>query len=467
VTTLAKQLDFPCDALRVARRLADREGLVVLRSDARGALAPGDARFSFVACDPVATSHAWVPEIGERDARGWGGFAAAPRWIGVVPYEAGRDQERAAWTRRPDDRAPPSLARPTWLRYDAVVRVDHASGAVVVEGDDANAIARVEALLRRDTEPPRAFAVEPSDDVEPDAAHVERVREVLRLIARGDVYQVNLARRIPFAFRGDALTAFESIVTRTAAPYGFFADLGDVTVCAASPELALEVRGDRLRTCPIKGTRPRGDDAAADATLARELDADPKERAELTMTIDLHRNDLGRVARSGSVRVLGAPRVVAGRTVWSRVAEVVARRAEGVTDEAIVRAMIPCGSVTGAPKIRAMEIIATLEPYRRGLYTGAFGYVARDGAIVLAMAIRTLEIAGDRAHYWSGGGIVADSDPERELDETRWKAAHLFEHAPKLGRRDPPALTGEKQIDHDEPERPSPIDHHSGPREAR
>lgn len=439
--TVVKELGVRCDALDVAGKLADRAGLTVLRSDARGALRPGDARFSFVACDPVASSSEWVPDVGAREAVGWGGAAAAPRWVGVVPYEAGRDQERATWTRRPDDRASPAIARPTWQKYDAVVRIDHASGVVVVEGDDRAAVARLERLLRRDHVPSRGFAFDPSSDVEAGAAHVARVREVLRLIAKGDVYQVNLARRIPFAFRGDALEAWKSIVSAAPAPYGFFADLGDVTVCASSPELALEVRGDRLRTCPIKGTRPRGDDAAPDARLAHELDRDPKERAELTMAIDLHRNDLGRVARAGTVRVLGDPRVVAGRTVWSRVAEIVALRADGVTDEAIVRAMIPCGSVTGAPKIRAMEIIATLEPHRRGLYTGAFGYVARDGAIVLAMAIRTLEIVGDRATYWSGGGIVADSIPERELDETNWKAAHLYT-SPKLGRSHAPALTG-------------------------
>jgi anthranilate/para-aminobenzoate synthase component I len=416
------------DVTRVARALAHHGGLAVLRSDARGALSPADARFSFVASGPVATSDEWVPDAGER-ARGWAGYAAAPRWIGVVPYEAGRGEERAAWTRRPDDRAPPPIARPTWRRYDAVVRIDHATGVVAIEADDAAAAARVLADLRaeRAHEAPQSptFAMHPSPDVEPDIAHVERVREVLRLIARGDVYQVNIARLIPFVFQGDRLAAFESIVSAAPAPYGFFAELGDVTVCASSPELALEVRGDRLRTCPIKGTRPRGSDAALDASHARELDADPKERAELTMAIDLHRNDLGRVARPGSVRVLGAPRVLAGRTVWSRVAEVVARRAEGVKDDAIVRAMIPCGSVTGAPKIRAMEIIASLEPHRRGLYTGAFGYVARDGAIVLAMAIRTLEIVGDRASYWSGGGIVEGSVPERELEETRWKASHV------------------------------------------
>src|SRR5262249_26015563 len=139
-----------------------------------------------------------------------------------------------------------------------------------------------------------------------------------------------------------------------------------------------------------------------------------------------HRNDLGRVSVPGSVRVVGAPRLLQGRTVWSRAAEIVSRRAPGATLVDVACALLPCGSVTGAPKVRAMEIIAELEPWRRGLYTGAFGYVGRDGALVLAMAIRTLQLAGEEAQYFTGGGIVADSDPAREVEETRWKAAQVY-----------------------------------------
>jgi anthranilate/para-aminobenzoate synthase component I len=427
-----KELSGPWDVRTAAQRLAHRPGLVVLASDARGALRPGDARASFVACDPEGASDALVPPAGPP-TRGWNGAPAAPRWVGAVPYEALRGIERAAWT-GVDARPPAEVPRPVWRRYDAVLRIDHASGRAAIEADDLLAAHRLERALSR---PAReggpasvrdvGFELAPRGEGEPKEAHVERVREALRLIAQGDIYQVNLARCIPFAFRGEPLGLFLALLARAPAPYALFADLGDLAVCASSPELALEIRGDAVRTAPIKGTRPRGVDAAADARLARELDADPKERAELTMAIDLHRNDLGRVARTGSVRVLGDPRVVASPTVWSRVAEVVARRAPGATDESILRAMLPCGSVTGAPKVRAMEIIARLEPHRRGLYTGAFGYVARDGAVVLAMAIRTLEVFGrERAQYFAGGGIVEGSDPLREYEETRWKASQLL-----------------------------------------
>ncbi len=409
----------PADPLWVARALRGRPGLAALVSRPAGAPRPGDARYSFVAADPQEASSSLVPPgTGRGDA---------PGWIGAIPYEALRALERPAWTRAPDLRPAPMLSEPAWRRYGAVVRIDHATGVVDVVGDDR---ARVERLARHlATAPapaPRPFSLELRSPEEPEARHVERVREALRLIAAGDLYEVNLARRIPVVFQGDALELFASLLEAAPAPWGFFQDLGEVLVIAASPELALSVRGDTLRTSPIKGTRPRGRDAGEDARLARELDADAKERAELTMAVDVHRSDLGRVAVPGSVRVLGEPRVLPGRTVWSRVAEVVAVRRPEASLEDVARAVLPCGSVTGAPKVRAMEVIARLESARRGLYTGCFGHAGAPD-LELAMAIRTLQLraATGEGDYFAGGGIVADSDPARELEETRWKALQL------------------------------------------
>ena len=426
--SVVREVLSPCGSSveALARALRGAPGLVVLRSDPRGAIRPGDAAASFLACDPVEESEAWVPaELAV--APGWNGRAAGPRWVGLVPYEATRALERPAWTRSPDHRPAPVFARPVWRRYDAIVRIDHASGRVAIEADDERAADRLAARLARGDAKVRGFDVRPLLEREPDSRHEERIREVLARIAAGDVYQVNLARAIDLELRsGDPLDVFLTLYRGSPAPYGFFADFGAACVCAASPELALEVRGEWIRTTPIKGTRPRGRDARSDGELARALDLDAKERAELTMATDLHRNDLGRVAAIGSVRVLGEPRIVGGKTVWSRAAEVVARRGSGVTLDAIARAVLPCGSVTGAPKVRAMEIIAELEPLRRGAYTGAFGYLSRENHLVLAMAIRTLEIAERRwARYGTGGGIVADSDPSAEVEETRWKAAQL------------------------------------------
>jgi anthranilate/para-aminobenzoate synthase component I len=422
------------DALAIARALADRPGLAVLASRPAGAPRPGDALRTFVACDPIDASDDLVPPPPPGAEPG-----DAPAWIGVVPYEALRAGERPEWTRHPDARPPCAVSRPAWRRYPAVVEVDHATGRVAVCGDDDRDVENLARLVA----PGAARGGRGSWDLqtecdEPDAAHLERVAAALELIAAGDLYEVNLARRIRLTLRGDALALFTRVLEVAPAPWGFFQDLGESLVIATSPELALSVDGDRLRTCPIKGTRPRGGDAAQDARLAAELDADPKERAELTMAVDVHRNDLGRVAVPGSVRVLGEPALLAGRTVWSRASEIVARRAAGASLADVARAVLPCGSVTGAPKVRAMEVIARLEPHRRGVYTGAFGYVGGGERLELAMAIRTMELSRDRAPasgvsgapswtgaYFAGGGIVADSAPQRELEETRWKAAQL------------------------------------------
>jgi anthranilate/para-aminobenzoate synthase component I len=425
----------PPDPLALARRLGGRPGLAVLASRPQGAPRhglDGDARWSFVACEPIEASADVVPSADAGGADATPG-SPAPRWIGVVPYEALRAAERPGWAPAPDVRPPSAFARPAWFRYPAVVRVDHASGEVAVVADDAASADRLaRAIASGDAQggDARPFELRVTPPDEPDEAHRERVREALRLIAAGDLYEVNLARRIGLSLRGDALALFASLLATAPAPWGFLQDGGDQVVCAASPELALSVRGRELRTCPIKGTRPRGGDAREDARLAQALASDAKERAELVMAVDVHRNDLGRVAVPGSVRVLGEPRLVAGATVWSRFAEVVARRAPGATLADVARAVLPCGSVTGAPKVRAMEVIARLEPCRRGLYTGAFGYLGRDGSLQLAMAIRTIQLAGLEegrrpGEYFAGGGIVADSVPDREFEETRWKAAQI------------------------------------------
>lgn len=438
-------LDVSPDPLAIAQALGGRPGLAVLASHPDAAPRAADARTSFVTCDPVDTSDALVPPCAALDAAPDGAAPDGahdprPLWIGVVPYEGLRALERPGWTRQPDERPQRVMTRPAWRRYAAVVRVDHVTGEVVAIGDSPGSVEHLARLAGRAR---AATAYAPAglevhvarDDEDQDRAHLERIRHALHLIAAGDLYEVNLARRIAVAVKGDALTLFMSLFAAAPAPWGFLQDLGEALVIASSPELALSVRGDRLRTCPIKGTRPRGRDADDDERLARELEGDSKEQAELTMAIDVHRNDLGRVAVPGSVRVLGPPRVLGGRTVWSRVAEIEARRAAGASLQDVVRAVLPCGSVTGAPKSRAMEVIARLEPWRRGLYTGAFGYVGHGGGLELAVAIRTLQLTRTgvgtwQGSYFAGGGIVADSVPERELEETRWKAVQLG----RLGR---------------------------------
>lgn len=473
---VALELPIAPDPLGIARRLTEA-GLPHVALLWVSAPGPDPfARWSFVAAAPDRVSHALDP-FEHDDARPEPSgsppvgsvLASAPRWIGIVPYEFLRDRERPAWAPR-DQRPAASLARPEWHRYPAVACVDHLEGRVLAVGARRTDAEELAGLLRPAssvfagavvTRPASAgrsaarFHLEAIDD-EPLARHAERIAAARELIARGDLYQVNLARRIRVALRGgDPLDLMQRLGVAAPTPFAACLALGDdVTVVSTTPELLLRAdplpagRFDRafgpvressvvsggfgtLLTCPIKGTRPRGIDALDDAARVRDLDADPKERAELAMIVDVERNDLGRVAEIGSVRVLGPPRIVTHRTVHHREAWVAARARPGVSRAEVLAAMLPSGSVTGAPKVRAMEVIASLEPFRRGLYTGALGYVAHDGGVTLAMAIRTLvlfprEGMGSRqGEYLAGGGIVIDSDPEREVEETRWKALQL------------------------------------------
>ncbi|HKQ68940.1 MAG TPA: anthranilate synthase component I family protein [Polyangiaceae bacterium] len=416
-------VDIKADPVAVALRLAGRPGFAFLHA------APGtSARPSFLAVDPVESCtdllpvEPLLPALAARDTR-----AAVPRWMGAVPYECARQVERPAWTRRPDERPAPHLVLPVWRRYGAVVEIDPARGLVRVVGDD---VARVTSLGRElSAALPSSrlpFRLEPLDD-DPPQAHMERVRRAQELIARGHLYQVNLARRQRFSIEGRVLDGYLALADEAPAPFGACIALGEGgAMCASSPELFLGIDAQsNLVTVPIKGTRPRGRDAIEDAKLARELEQSVKEHAELTMILDVERNDLGRVAVPGSVRLTRGPAVQAHRTIHHRSAVIAARLLPAKRPIDAVRAMFPSGSVTGAPKVRAMEVIAELEPARRGLYTGAFGSVAHDGSVTLAMAIRVLSMRDREAHYFAGGGIVADSDPEAELAETGWKGTQL------------------------------------------
>lgn len=414
MTLHALRLDIPPEPLAIARALSREPGFAFLWD--------GPGGRATIACCPLQQSPELDPEPSLGENPDLGPLGAAPRWIGLLPYESRRSLERARWTRTPEDRPEPLAGRIRWWRYGAVVRVDR---DVLVVGDDQECVRELARLSRRSAAPDTALLeARPS---EPEEAHVARIRRALELIMEGEIYQVNLARRFDFRAEGTALAMLTHLAGRSGAPFGGAFEEGGLRVAAASPELflSLDPRG-LLRTRPIKGTRPRGDDAVRDRALALELDQDPKERAELAMVIDVERNDLGRIARTGSVRVVGSPCIETTRTVHHRTAEVVARLARGRTRRDVLESMLPSGSVTGAPKVRAMEVIAELETARRGLYTGAFGSLSHDGSLSLGMAIRTLVASGDTGHYFAGGGIVHGSDPLREVEETRWKAASLL-----------------------------------------
>lgn len=259
----------------------------------------------------------------------------------------------------------------------------------------------------------------------------QRVRRAHEYIAAGDIYQVNLTHTLTAAWPGQSASFYPLLRAASPAPFSCFLHLGDTTVLSASPECFLHIDGRRIVTRPIKGTRPRGPD---DEASARDLLASPKERAELVMITDLERNDLGQVCEYGSVQVTSLCELQTFAQVHHLVSTVEGRLRADVTPVQAVRACYPGGSITGAPKKRAREIIAELEPAPRGIYTGALGFFRADGRAVFNIAIRTLIVRDGTATYGVGAGIVADSDPVLEYEETLHKAAGLLAALGGAGR---------------------------------
>ncbi len=408
-----------------------------------GAVLAFDGPRAVFACRPVARSLDLDPE---PELRLEPNTSDAPRWFGLLPYEAFRGLERRSVV---DTRARPLLDHVLWYRYSAVALFDAAGGRV--EGDDPVAVEWLRAALAQrraglTTERPALptpVQLSLREPLEAPELHERRISQALTQIAAGNLYQVNLARRFEFHVDGhpvEILRVLGHAARTTFASAGAFEELSWVS---ASPELFLSLDAEgRLVTRPIKGTRPRGAGPEEDARLRRELDDSEKERAELAMVIDVERNDLGRISKTGTVQLTTHPHVVTHATIHHREATVTSRLREGVSRGELLRATLPSGSVTGAPKIRAMELIAELEAERRGLYTGALGWLGHDGSLRLSMAIRVLTIRGGRGHYFAGGGIVADSDPAAEVEETLWKARQLAALAPGLAPGLAPTLRG-------------------------
>ena len=263
--------------------------------------------------------------------------------------------------------------------------------------------------------------------------YIHAVEVAKEAIAAGEAIQVVLARRQSFALPTDPATGapldgiglYRALRRVNPSPYLFFTRTPAFEVVGASPELLLQVEGDRLTTHPIAGTRPRGADAREDALLAEELQRDPKERAEHVMLVDLGRNDLGRVSRPGTVTVSKYMEVERYSHVLHLVSHVEGRLKPGLDALDALRSVFPAGTLSGAPKIRAMQLIAAAEGERRGLYGGAVGYLGYDGNLDTAITIRSAVLKDGQAHVHTGAGIVAGSVPEREFEETEHKAAAL------------------------------------------
>lgn len=415
---------------RVRRLLRDARGADVCMEEYEG--------------DPFEYARAWLKR--ERTAplperlRFGGGL------VGYFGYEAVRHIEsRALGAEKPDPLGTPDVLL---LVSDELAVVDNVLGKLylVVYADPrqprayAKACERLDALRHRlvtplpealvlaqpAAEPPMATALERTMS---EPVFLDAVRRAKDDIMAGELMQVQVSQRTTLAFQAPALSLYRALRGVNPSPYMYYFDFGDHHVVGASPEILVRLAGDTMTLRPIAGTRPRGANAEEDAATAEELLADPKERAEHVMLIDLGRNDVGRVAMPGSVRVTEQMVIERYSHVMHIVSNVEGRIAAGRDAIDVLKASFPAGTVTGAPKVRAMQLIDELEPVKRGVYSGAVGYLGFNGDMDMAIAIRTAVVKAGKLHVQAAAGVVADSQPQSEWQETQHKARALLRAA--------------------------------------
>lgn len=454
-----QEITWPQDAAPAVDAFANGRELAWLDSASTDDLEALPARYSLICRDPIAVLEQFEGcpaelsvggNIVAREANGWelwrkacartpgcsaGAWNVSPGWVGFVGFEMAQQLERLPSTHRED------LGLPL-LRmglFDRGVILDHhrrRGFAVALDGvrsalglPAAPLEALVEAWESAVTAEARQSCPEPPRmSFEMERGVYERmVARALEYIAAGDIYQVNLAQRLRFDEVADPLETYRVLRRVNPARYAALLRWRDGAIGSVSPELFLHTRGREVLTRPIKGTRPRTHDAVLDAAYRQQLIDSAKDAAELAMIIDLHRNDLGRVCEYGSVRVRNARRLEAHPTVFHTVADVCGRLRADRDLLDLLAACFPAGSISGVPKIRALEIIDELEPVARGAYTGAVGVLGLDGQMTFNVAIRTLQFCKQAATLYVGGGIVADSDPADEYEETLAKARGIVE----------------------------------------
>jgi para-aminobenzoate synthetase component I len=396
-----------------------------------------DGRLEVCTTEPLEALRALHREFTvkhETNEDGGRGVPFAGGAVGFFSYEFGLRFEGVKRTSANDLAVPEA----EWAFYDGVIACDQASGEIfaatqlVVREEAERALERIEGEVRALLLESRRVMEEKGPDAAVEitanftrAGYEQAVGRVKDYIRSGDVYQINLSQRFDAPLACAPSELYRQLRKESPAPYGCFLNFGGVRIAGVSPERFLRVDGNQVSTRPIKGTRPRGRDASEDDKLKTELAGSEKDRAELLMIVDLERNDLGRVCVPGSVQVRDLYAIEAHPTVWHQVAEVSGTLVKGRDVFDCIRAAFPGGSITGAPKIRAMQIIDELEPHRRHVYTGAIGYLGFDGRAELNIAIRTFTCVDGRAYFHAGGGVVWDSDPSAEYEETLTKAKAL------------------------------------------
>jgi anthranilate synthase component 1 len=370
--------------------------------------------------------------------------ASLPRFCGGLVGYFGYDtvryiEPRLARARKKDELGTPDIML---LVSEEIAIVDNLSGKLTLvvyaepgtPGAFQAARARLRELLARLREPV-AIPADARGQSQPavsgfgEAAYHAAVERAKQYIFDGDIMQVVPSQRLAKPFRATPLALYRALRTINPSPYMYYFDMGGFHVVGASPEILARLEGDTVTVRPIAGTRRRGTTPAEDAALEKELLADAKERAEHIMLVDLGRNDVGRVARTGSVRVTEQMIVERYSHVMHIVSNVEGTLKPGLNAVDVLRATFPAGTVSGAPKVRAMEIIDELEPVKRGIYAGAVGYLGFHGNMDVAIALRTAVVRNGTLYVQAGGGIVADSQPDSEWQETQSKAKALLRAA--------------------------------------
>ncbi|MHB1419157.1 MAG: aminodeoxychorismate synthase, component I [Bacillota bacterium] len=461
---LIKEIAVPPDPMALLEKIMDKPFCFLLDSSMEH---QDIGRYSFLGCDPFLvlkikgrnlelvreglTLHAEgnpFQELRRLQAQYSmpGRPGLPPFWggaVGYFSYDLGQHLEQLPSV-CPDDLGLPDL----YLGfYDTVVIVDHNRHKVYLSStgfpEATGTVAAVTRARERLSEldqrlSSRSFSLtgaNPTAPVDPQPVtsnftqeeYCTIVQRAKDYIAAGDIFQVNLSQRLTRRVSLPPWQLYKRLRMRNPAPFAAYLDLPEATILSSSPERYLKLEGDLVETRPIKGTRPRGSNQRTDLALRQELWTSDKDRAELLMIVDLERNDLGRVCRFGTVQVPELFRLEAYSTVFHLVSTVVGQLEPGKNIIDLLEATFPGGSITGAPKIRSMEIIEELETVKRGIYTGSIGYIGANGDADLNIVIRTILIKDRQSYFQVGGGIVADSDPEKEYQETLDKAKALLE----------------------------------------
>jgi para-aminobenzoate synthetase component I len=452
---LLTELPYRPDSAKLFEAIADEPWAVFLDS---GLHHPGQSRYDILAARPyvrlvtrgaLTEIHSDTIELSREDpftlVRRFTSPDAACRSalpfcggaIGYFAYDLARRIERLPVIARDAERIPDMA----FGIYDWAVVVDHSDQRswLVGQGRDPETdlqwdtlVASFGTALAENRRKPFQITSPISSNMTRDA-YARAFDRIMRYIAEGDCYQVNLAQRFSAQAAGDPWLAYQALRVLNPAPFAAYLSTPYAQVLSASPERFLSVTDGRVETKPIKGTRPRAGHARLDAELIEALRTSAKDRAENVMIVDLLRNDLSKTCRLGSVKVPRLFDVESFATVHHLVSTVTGELDSGRDAIDLLRGCFPGGSITGAPKVRAMQIIEELEPQRRGVYCGAIGYIGFDGNMDLNIAIRTLVLSNGQIRFWAGGGIVADSKLDEEYQESFDKAAAMLKLLQRSG----------------------------------